>query len=146
MPPRAAKIAAPGAVRLTVSGVMAAPDDFGRVRVLLVDRRRDGAPDRSAERLREALPFVPGLDRPFRLHARDAEDVVGEFWAVPPAHRRRYWLETAASLRGREVDVEVTLRPYSFPSPGGDGLTRGVAFDLAMLGEVSPSPRVGADN
>lgn len=139
MAARANKIAAPGAPRLTLTGIMAAPDDFGRVRVLLVNPLPSGASDRSATVLNEALPFAPGLDRPFRLHARDTEDVVGEFWAVPPKHRRQYWLETAAELRGQEVTVEVTLRPYSFPSPTApESFVRGVAFDLAMLTPLTP--------
>ena len=36
------RIAAPGAARLTLTGIVAAPDDFGRIRILLLDRRLAG--------------------------------------------------------------------------------------------------------
>jgi hypothetical protein len=123
---------------------MAVPDSFGRVRVLLMSSLPNGKADRGAELLRVSLPFSSGLDLPFRLHARDAEDTVGEFWAVPPAHRRRYWLDLATELRGTPVRVEVTLRPYTFPVPGAvepstekASVLHGVAFDVAMIEKLS---------
>lgn len=61
---RAPRVAAPGAQRITLTGVMAVPDDFGRLRLLLLDERPDGAPDGSWGRLRNAVPRLHAGYRP----------------------------------------------------------------------------------
>ena len=45
--PRAARVPAPGALRVALRGILAVPDDFGRLRLLLLDEGPDGAPDGS---------------------------------------------------------------------------------------------------
>jgi hypothetical protein len=113
--------------RVTLRGYMLVPDDFGRVRLLLVKEGPGNRPDYSAEALRRALPG----GGPHEL--RDAPNTDGEWGAVwfalPPRHRA-HWLKTAAELRGRWVVAEAAPRAYAFP----DG-RRGVSLDLAMLEE-----------
>jgi hypothetical protein len=141
---RAARIAAPGAKRLTLTGLMAVPDDFGRVRVLLMNPLPSGAPSRSADVLRAELPA--GEDLPYATHPRDPGDVIGEFWAVVPARYKKHWLAVAADLRGKEVRVEVTVRFYSYVSRNAgrttptdeEKLLRGVALDVALIEPLPP--------
>ena len=53
---RAARVAAPGAQRITVNGILAVPDDFSRLRLLLLDEKPDGSPDGSWSRLQSSIP------------------------------------------------------------------------------------------
>ena len=68
---RAPRVPAPGAQRVSLAGVMAVPDDFGRLRLILLGERPDGAPDSSWARLRVAhVDCEPGgaaLIEPERL-------------------------------------------------------------------------------
>jgi hypothetical protein len=136
---RAAKVAAPGAARLTLTGIAAVSDDFGRVRILLLDEGRDGRPDGSARALRAAVGVVTGTDFRAPHELRDgplppsAEGVRGACWAVPPAHRRAHWLGVATALRGQWVRAEVTVRRYAFARDDDGTRAAGVALDLAML-------------
>lgn len=124
MAKRAPKVASPSAQRLKLRGVMVAPDPFGRVRVLLMSPLPSGAPDHSAAVLRGALR---GGTLPYELHDRDRDDVIGAFWAVPPARHAAHWRAVAAECRGREVGVEVTVRPFV------RGAERGWSLDLAAI-------------
>lgn len=133
---RATRVAAPGAVRLTLTGIVAVSDDFSRVRLLLLDEGHDGRPDPSAGALRRAVPARGDAGVPYELRdgplPADAAGVRGACWAVPPAHRRAHWLAVAAGLRGRWARAEVTLRPYCVEG------RRGVSLDLSMLEELAP--------
>ena len=154
---RAPRVAAPGAQRITLTGVMAVPDDFGRLRLLLLDERPDGAPDGSWGRLRNAVPRLhAGYRPPYEMRAgllgSDADNVRGTVWIVLPAHRRTYWLGVAESLRGRWVTAEVTVRPFRLASQEGAAAAQegaaaaqegaaaaqeGAALDLAMLTQMA---------
>jgi hypothetical protein len=128
---RAAAIAAPGAKRLVLTGIMAVPDDFGRVRVLLVDRLPGAEKlDMTWKTLADEISFSPGFTIPYRLQAVDTEGVRGEFWAVPPAHRRKHWLDVAAALRGKGVRVEATVRNYTI---AGDTPAYGASLDISLI-------------
>lgn len=135
---RAPKVPAPGAKRLTLTGVMAVPDDYGRVRVLLMDPLPGGLPDRSWAILQNEAPVGYGDHAPYVLHPGGDEGARGEFWAVAPARRKEHWLKVAGELRGQEVRVEVTVRPYSYAGHArmadkeGAHL-RGLALDIAMI-------------
>lgn len=100
---------------------MAVPDDFGRLRLLLLDERPDGTTDGSWGRLRDAVPR-PHADyrTPYEVRAGpldpDAVGVRGTVWIVLPIHRRAYWREVAEGLRGQWVSVEVTVRPFHLPN------------------------------
>lgn len=126
--PRKARIAAPGARRLNLSGVMLVPDAHGRVRVALADPLPCGDRDHSWA----VLAREPGLT----CYIKPAGDERGVFWLALP-RRRDYWLEVAESLRGREVCVEATLRPYH-----AEGRV-GVALDLVQL-KARPVSAAGA--
>jgi hypothetical protein len=135
---RAAPVAAPGATRLTLTGIMAVPDGFGRLRILLVDRLPGGAPDLSWLALRDQVPWSKSAKVPYQTHPVDAEGVRGEFWAVAPAHRRKHWLELAAELRGRFVKLEVTARRYAIRGDTGGadaesthGASHGTSLDVS---------------
>lgn len=119
---------------------MAVGDDFGRVRILLLDEGRDGRPDGSARALRAAAPAgAEDFRTPYELRhgplPPSAEGVRGECWAVPPAHRRAHWLGVAAELRGQWVQAEATVRRYTFAAPDGARVA-GVALDLVMLSRL----------
>ena len=125
--PRASGIPPPGATRLTLTGICAVPDKFGRIRVLLMTHRRD-FPDSSWFRLVSAVPCEHQNYRPpYEIFPREDEGVKGVMWVVAPAHRRKFWLETATALRGQRVQLEVTVRPYK-----RDDIT-GASLDLSML-------------
>jgi len=124
MPGRAGRVAAPGARRVTLTGVMAVPDDFNRARLLILGERPDGAPDGSWARLRAAC-----VDCEPRAGEPRAGEPRGVVCLVLPAHRRAHWLGVAEALRGQWVTVEATVRPYKRGERGGHGN----ALDLAML-------------
>ena len=130
---RAPRVAAPGSRRVTLTGVMAVPDDFGRARLVIIGERPDGTPDSSWARLRAAhVDCEP---------ARGAEPRAGEphgvVCLVLPAHRRPHWLGVAETLRGQWVTVEATVRPYR----RGEHGERGNALDLAMLAPLPAAPQ-----
>lgn len=125
---RAPAVAAPGAARVAFTGVLAVPDDFGRLRVVLVDRLAGGAPDGSAAALARALPRRgPGFSVPYELAADAAGGTRGVAWVTVPARHRAHWGAEAERLRGREVRVEATVRPFRTAA------AHGVALDLAAL-------------
>lgn len=137
-------VAAPGATRLSLTGIMAVPDDFGRIRVLLVDRLSTGAGDYSYAALRREIPAGPGFAAPYVTREPDSEGTRGEFHAVPPARHKAHWLKVAEELRGREVRVEVTVRRYSFDTLARHGA--GASLDVAMIEPfAAPAPAAAAE-
>jgi hypothetical protein len=118
---------------------MAVPDDYGRLRLLILDQGPDGHYDSSARALREQVPPLhPGYRTPYTLRegplGPDAEGVRGEACVAIPAHLRKHWLGVATAARGKWVRAEVTVRPYRFEA-AGTPLT-GAALDLAALEEL----------
>ena len=112
MSARATRVSAPGAARLTLNGIVAVPDDFGRLRLQLLIEGPTGYPDSSLPRLQRAVAtFGQRFEGPFTLDA-DGSAMV---WIVAPAHRRAFWLERAAELRGTWASAEVTLRGFARP-------------------------------
>lgn len=134
---RAAPVPAPHAVRLTLTGIMAVPDDFGRIRILLMDQTRDGRPDKTWAVLRDSIsrPYA-AYRTPYKLHPVDTEGVRGEFWVSVPARHQKHWLGIAKETRGREVWAEVTVRPFSHVDATKPASVSGAALDLALLEEV----------
>ena len=131
---RAARTPSPHAARVSFAGVLAAPDAFGRLRVLLVERFADGSPSHAAAALRRAIPRGgPGFGLPYELHETPRDEVLGVVTLVVPARHRAHWDSVATDLRGREVRVEATLRPYAPGGRHGGPREPGVALDLAML-------------
>jgi len=139
---RAMRVTAPGAQRVTFTGVLAAPDSFGRLRVLLVDELRDGTRDFSWAALVNELSQFGGT-RPYELWAdgTDREGIRGEAWIVVPGRHRQHWADVAAALRGKEVRVEATVRPYRFERAHGGGA--GPAAALAAEIAVAPETLMG---
>jgi hypothetical protein len=129
---RAAKIPSPGAARITLTGIMAVPDDFGRLRIILVDRTSDGQFDPSLGNLRDAIPYKgPQFSLPYEMKIDKDDDTVGTATIFVPDRYKKHWGAVAESLRGLEVKLEATLRPFTIH--GKDASTSGVALDLAML-------------
>jgi hypothetical protein len=116
---RAARVSAPGARRITIEGIMAVPDDYGRIRIVLADERPDGSPNRSKENYLRVTGGGAAATH------RDTAAAV-----TAPAHRRAYWLGEAARLRGQWVTAEAVLRPFR---NCGVGVAPGVALDLVAL-------------
>jgi len=139
---RAARTPSPQAARVVFAGVLAAPDGFGRLRVLLVERFADGTPDyASVGALRRAAPGAgPGYGLPYELDAVPRDEVRGIATVAVPAAHRAHWVGVAADLRGREVRVEATLRPYAFAGRGGAREVGG-ARDLAQREPRAASER-----
>ena len=139
---RAPRIAAPGAERIELTGIIAVSDKFDRMRLIIMDHHQDGRDDNSAIRLRRLCPSGTGT-APFDLREEPtlpptAEDVRGTCWIVVPARHRAHWLSVATELRGRRVRVEALVRRYAFEQAEGDKRS-GVSLDLAMLSEVVPA-------
>ncbi len=123
------------------------PDDFGRLRLLLLDTQPDGTPDGSWPRLRAAVPRPhENFRAPYDVRSgplpANADGVRGTAWFVPPAHRRAHWLEVAQTLRGQWVVAEATIRRFRQPGAGGappagaeltERAADGASLDLAML-------------
>ena len=156
------RIAAPGAARLTLTGIVAAPDDFGRIRIMLLDRRSAGglaahgnsaaARDEYDPSWRQLLAAVGVADSAAGGHAAggrhtphnltagdrapDRDGVRGECWVTAPPRHRAHWLAVAAALRGRWARAEVTVRRYRRPAGRGGadcGADCGTVLDLAAL-------------
>jgi hypothetical protein len=78
---------------------MAAPDQFGHVRILIVDASW------------AAVARATGAS--LRIHAPDADGVRGEYRLTAPAARRGFWLERAAELRGRRVCADAAYHSHN---------------------------------
>lgn len=121
-------------VKLTLNALGAAPDDFGRLRFLLLDELKSGKKDYSSTALARAIP--PSLTRPFKLwDARDG--VVGEFWVIAPKRKEKLFATMHAEARGKEVAVEVSLRRYHFTPPGKEESIAGISLDLLDITEIA---------
>ena len=59
------------------------------------------------------------------------DDTVGTATIFVPDRYKKHWGAVAESLRGLEVKLEATLRPFTMH--GKDATSSGVALDLAML-------------
>ena len=129
---RASRVPAPGARRVSLAGVMAVPDDFGRLRLIVLGERPDGTPDSAWARLRVAhVDCEPG-----GAGAGHAGEPHGVVCLVLPAHRRAHWRGVAEALRGQWVTAEATVRPFKRECGGS-----GNALDLAMLAPLAPAAR-----
>ena len=116
---------------LTLRGVVAAPDAHGRLRFLLVEKRRDGHYDASWATLAKEVPAAHGLHMPYSLRDPDEDGVRGEFAVVAAkprpskyqmGDRAAYWTKFVEPLRGAEVEVDVRPKKYSFtPAGAQDG-------------------------
>jgi len=121
---------------------MAVPDDFGRLRVLLLDRGADGAPDLSWVRLAREVPRArPGSSVPYELWNDAGDGTRGAVHVTVPDRHRAHWGPVAEKLRGQEVRVEATVRPFRIPGDPGSVTAVGVALDLAALGPRPPNPQ-----
>ena len=157
---RRARVAAPGAVRVELTGIVMAPDRFGRIRLLVVDESA-GLPivnkpaanalantrtkDLTAARLRAAgaADAIVAADGARAPAAPDRDGAWGVVSLVAPAAHRAHWIAVAGSLRGARARAEVTLRRYAFMAPASlaskskqaiEEVDRcGVALDLCML-------------
>ena len=129
---RAPRVAAPGAQRITFTGIMAVPDDYGRLRIALTETHLNGKPDSSWVNLVRAVPGQ-GLEysTPYEIHPTSGDGTKGIALVVVPARHRKHWEAVAESLRGKEVKVEATVRPFQFSV--GDARKSGASLDLAML-------------
>lgn len=108
---------------LTIRGIVAAPDAHGRLRFLLVEKRKDGQYDGSWATLAKEVPTAHGLHMPYSLRDPDEDGVRGEFTVVvakprPSKYqmgdRAAYWTKFVEPLRGAEVEVDVQPKKYSF--------------------------------
>lgn len=127
------RIAAPGAKRLKLNGVVAVSDCFNRVRLMIHDNFPDGKTDPTSYR----LWTIKDDNAPYELRTEEvlppfADGVRGTCWLTVPQLHRAHWLTVATDLRGKWATAEVTVRRYRFR--GDDGASHvGVALDLCML-------------
>lgn len=136
--PRAPKIAPPGAQRVELVGILAAPDDFGRPHLLLLDKGPADAAS-AAFTLRRELPENVRGDVPYSLKAGALEpyddEVRGRVWFVRPQRQQVYWSGEIARLRGRWVKATASVRGYNVRS--GDVPRVGVSLCLSAIEEVA---------
>lgn len=135
---RATRVTAPGAQRITINGIMAVPDNFGRLRLLILNEQPDGSPDGSWGRLRGSIPQLHAIDRlPYEEAHTSPDGVRGTAWIVLPTHRRAHWLGVATALRGQWVTAEVTVRPFIIRGAALEA-ERGISLDLSMVQPARP--------
>jgi hypothetical protein len=129
---------------LTLRGIVAAPDAHGRLRFLLIEKRKDGHYDTSWATLSKEIPTVYGFHMPYSLKEPDEDGIRGEFSVVvakprPSKYqlgdRAAYWAKFVAPLRGAEVEVDVRPKKYSFV-PAGSGDIEPVTGYTLYLDEV----------
>jgi hypothetical protein len=128
-------------VSLTLRGVVAAPDAFGRLRFLLLEKRNDKHYDTSWAALAKAMPAREGVRVPYVLRDPDTDRLRGEFTVTLPPNRRTkydtvdhaaYWSKFVAPLRGKEVEVVAKPKRYSF-APAGKALIEGYSLTLVEV-------------
>ena len=127
------RIASPSARRVTFTGIMAVPDDFGRIRVILMEKFANGHYDTSWSILRRELPKLnQWYSVPYELHPPMDDETRGIAHVTVPKRHKKYWDSIATSLLGKEVQIEATIRPFRFANRSGE-YTTGVSLDLASL-------------
>lgn len=115
--------------KLKLTGQAASPDNYGRARILLLDELKDGQKNYSGSILAKSIPSSIGTT-PYKLwDARDG--VVGEFHVIMPKRKERAALFTKIyeENRSKEVDVEVTVRFYTFTTADNKKV-KGACLDL----------------
>jgi hypothetical protein len=105
-----ARIARPGTQRVQFTGIVAVPDDFGRIRILITSYQQKQLTQQAA-----FLPIIQ-IDRP--------SDEYHFIVNVTAQYRHEYWLKVAEERRGQIVTVEATVRPNQNHS---------LSLDLAMI-------------
>jgi len=142
---RSASVTAPGAQRIVLTGILAVPDTYRRVRLLLLDQREGGASDGTWPALRKAVPNggqdykVPYTVKSGLLTAND-DGIRGEVTVSCPKHRRSHWMSESIRLRGQWVRIEATVRQYSFFL--GESHRVGASLDLSMLEPLADNDAV----
>jgi hypothetical protein len=137
---------------LTLTGILGTSDGHGRLRLRLVDYLPGGGQsakkDYSWKRLKEVLPTREFRATPYSLPKGGAPDdagVRGECWIVIPggrggatAQRRGRLLTLAESLRGKEVEVEVVPKRYTFISQASHNRGAQVSGASLQLRTIEP--------
>lgn len=109
---------------------MQAPDDYGRLWVALTGTIGTGdakKTDYSWKRLTEAAPEHWGYTMPYRIYNQGGmpdndTGYRGQFWLTTASRDKEKWQRVARELLNQEVEVQVTVRFYSFvPRSGGRG-------------------------
>jgi hypothetical protein len=132
---------------LELTGVLAASDPRGRLRLCLVDAldSQGGRPDGTWLALQRAA--APGVGAPYRLDRggdSDSAGIRGECWVTVPARRRARVEECARELRGREVRLTVRPRPYAFISQATGGRVAGTSLSfVGGLELLAPEGQAG---
>ena len=130
---------------LTLRGVVAAPDAYGRLRFLLVEKRKDGQYDGSWAALAKEIPTCRGFHMPYSLREPDEDGVRGEFVVVVATPRSKYctedraayWTKFVEPLRGAEVEVDVQPKKYTFTPKGKEQIT---GYTLTLVDVRTPPP------
>lgn len=112
--------------QIKFTGIMAVPDDYNRIRLLLIKRPPDVLLD-----MRKKYD----IDLPFKLYKADSEDVCGIVTVNLPKHFKNHWIDYAEKNRGRVTEIEVMPRKYLMRN---QKINRaGISFDLKNM--CSPS-------
>jgi len=119
----------PGATRIVLTGILAVSDDFNRIRLLLLNER-NSVPDNSWKLIQKIIPAQDNFYKVPYVASLD-NDILATVVIVIPAHRKKYWLDVAKSLRGQWVSIEATLRPFNINT--STITTRGMSLDLSMI-------------
>ena len=131
---------------ITLRGIVAVPDTYGRLRFLLQERKDESkAVDASWVALVKAAPARAGYHLPYHLREPDAEGLRGEFWAsaegkktkYSTVDRSAYWGAFAEARRGQEVEVEVAVQRYAF-APKGKEPIAGYKLTLVDIRDIKP--------
>ena len=104
--------------KLTLNGVVVAPDDYGRFRFLITDKS-------SLWALQQAIHFSHSQSVPYNFHPPDSDNVIGMFWVT--VHKvsdaqKRVWTAEVEALRGAAVKVTCKKRLFMSPKKIGTAL------------------------
>ena len=125
-----------GHKKLVLTGDMATPDSFGKLRLCLVHRLdTTNKIDDSWYLLKNAV-YSCGYrhgKQPYKLidHGKaDDLGIRGECWISVPKSRSEKILQEAKELVGKEIEVTVQLRRYSFAPKHGSLQIQGVSLSF----------------
>ncbi len=131
---------------ITLTGILATSDSFGRLRLSFIDVLPKGGFDRSWARLTAAIPETGRYTVPYTSPTNGVPDdsgIRGECWIVVSraAARRRRILTLADELRGKDVVVTVRPKRYTFITDAGISRS-GTALKLISLeaGDARSAP------
>lgn len=101
------RVPSPAAKKLNFKGIMAVSDDFGCLRFVI--------PKTESSSWYEILGNIPKIHPEYKVpYVEENDPDIFGIVTVKLPKNKKYWLNFAKTNRGKLVNVETTMRPYSF--------------------------------